>query len=91
MRATGNGDPALCASNLLRLFRGEVPYERVKGLDPRMIDRPSNDTKASLQQDGEWLLETYEPRVSVKSINVSPDETAAGGFSVTADLEEKED
>ena len=91
MRATGNGNPALCAANLLRLFRGEVPYERVKGLDPRMIDRPSGDMKASLQQDGEWLLENYEPRVSVKAINILPDETASGGFVVTADIEEKED
>lgn len=91
MRATGNGDPALCASNLLRLFRGEVPYERVKGLDARIIDRPSGDMKASLQQDGEWLLENYEPRVNVKAINVSPDEATSGGFIVTADIEEKED
>ena len=37
MRANGNGAPNVCASNLLRLIRGEVPYERIKGLDPRMI------------------------------------------------------
>ena len=91
MKATGNGAPALCASNLLQLFRGEVPYERVKGLGPRIIDRPSGDVKATLQQDGEWLLENYEPRVSVKNINVLPDETASGGFVVTADIEEKEE
>lgn len=91
MRATGNGNPELCASNLLRLFRGEVPFERVKGLDPRMIDRPSGDMKAAIQQDGEWLLENYEPRVTVNAINVSPDEAASGGFIVTADLEEKEE
>ena len=26
MRANGNGSPNVCASNLLRLIRGEVPY-----------------------------------------------------------------
>ena len=26
MRANGNGAPNVCASNLLRLIRGEVPY-----------------------------------------------------------------
>ena len=91
MRASGNGAPTLCASNLLRLFRGEVPYERVKGLDPRIIDRSSGDVNAAMQQDGEWLLEIYEPRVNVKAINVLPDEAASGGFIVTADIEEKED
>lgn len=91
MKATGNGNPELCASNLLRLFRGEVPFERVKGLDPRIIDRPSGDMSAELQQDGEWLLENYEPRVIVNAINVSSDEAASGGFVVTADVTEKED
>lgn len=91
MRAKGNGNPALCASNLLRLFRGEVPFERVKGLNPRLVDRPAGDVNAEVQQDAEWLLETYEPRVSVKSINIDPSGSASGGFHVTADVEEKEE
>ncbi len=91
MRAKGNGDPELCASNLLRLFRGEVPFERVKGLDPRLIDRPAGDLNAEVQQDAEWLLENYEPRVSVNSINIEPSEEASGGFLVTANVEEKEE
>ena len=91
MRAKGNGNPALCASNLLRLYRGEVPYERVKGLNPRLIDRPAGDSNAEVRQDAEWLLETYEPRVSVNSINIEPSEASSGGFIVTADVEEKEE
>jgi phage baseplate assembly protein W len=91
MRAKGNGDPELCASNLLRLFRGEVPFERVKGLDPRLIDRPAGDLNAEVQQDAEWLLENYEPRVSVNSINIEPSEEANGGFLVTANVEEEEE
>lgn len=32
MRAKGNGDPAVCANNLVRISRGEVPYDRIRGV-----------------------------------------------------------
>lgn len=91
MRATGNGAPIVCANNLLQITRGEVPFERVKGLDPRMIDRPHSVAEAEIQQDAEWLLETYEPRVDVNAINVEPTDTVSGGFAITADINETED
>ena len=59
MRANGNGAPNVCASNLLRLIRGEVPYERIKGLDPRMIDKPITTAEPEIQQVAGCLLETY--------------------------------
>lgn len=91
MRATGNGAPRVCANNLLQITRGEVPFERVKGLDPRMIDRPLGVAEAEIQQDAEWLLETYEPRVEINAINIEPTDAPSGGFSVTADINEKEE
>ena len=89
MRASGNGAPQVCVNNLLQLFRGEVPYERVKGLDPRIVDRPILAADAQLRQDADWLIETYEPRAQIESINVSQSEAAHGGFVVTADIENK--
>lgn len=89
MRAKGNGTPQVCVNNLLRLFRGEVPYERVKGLDPRMIDRPSVAASGQLQQDADWLIETYEPRASVKGINVTQSDAINGSYSVTAEIEDR--
>ena len=91
MRASGNGTPGVCANNLLRITRGEVPYERVKGLGPQLIDRPYSTIDAELQQDAEWLLETYEPRVDVNAINIDSSNALAGGFTVTADINEKEE
>lgn len=91
MRAEGNGRPAVCADNLLKINRGEVPYERVKGLDPLMIDRPYSVVEAELQQDAEWLLETYEPRVEVNAINIDASDAVSGGFVVTADIKEQEE
>ena len=91
MKATGNGSPEVCAGNLLKITRGEVPYERVKGLDPRLIDRPFGIAEAEIQQDAEWLIETYEPRVDVNGISIKPSDASAGGFIVTADINEREE
>ena len=90
MRASGNGDINVCANNLLQMFRGEVPYERVKGLDPRLIDRPLEDVELDVRQDADWLLETYEPRAEVEGVSVEPNEDANGGFSVLAKIKGKE-
>lgn len=91
MRSSGNGKPAVCVSNLLRCVRGEVPYERIKGLDPRLIDTPFSEAEVAVQQDAEWLIETYEPRVEVNGVIVDPEVFANGGFSVTADVTGKEE
>ena len=91
MKASGNGDVNVCVANLLRTFRGEVPYERVKGLDPRLIDRPSRDAEIEVQQDATWLIEAYEPRAIVNGITMTADEAAAGGFVVQADITEREE
>lgn len=90
MKATGNGTPAVCADNLLKIVRGEVPFDRVKGLDPRIVDRPLMEAEADLQQDAEWLLSTYEPRVTVGEIHVAHPDGVAGLFSVTAEVKERE-
>lgn len=90
MRATGNGAPGVCANNLLRITRGEAPFERVKGLDPRMIDRPISEAESEIRQDAEWLISTYEPRADINSINIAQESGAEGGYSVTADVTETE-
>jgi hypothetical protein len=77
-------------NNLLRIFRGEVPYERVKGLDPRIIDRPFLTADAQLRQDADWLVENYEPRAEIINLSVDQVDTPAGGFTVTAEIEERE-
>ena len=90
MRAKGNGTPEMCANNLLQIARGEVPFERVKGLDPRMIDRPISEAEGDIRQDAEWLISTYEPRVTVNAINITHATGADAGFVITADVTETE-
>ena len=90
MKSSGNGKIDLCVNNLLRTFRGEVPYERVKGLDPRMIDKPLAAVELEAQQDARWLLETDEPRANVNEVFLSNSNAVDGSFTITADITEKE-
>ena len=47
MKAHGNGNPETCAFNLLRIVRGEIPYDRVRGRDGTLIDRPNVTDEAA--------------------------------------------
>ena len=89
MKASGNGAPNVCASNLLRIVRGEVPFERIKGLDPRLIDKPQLGAVTELESDAQWLIETYEPRAQLEGIQVAPSSAENGGFIVTANIKEE--
>ncbi len=86
MKAKDNGHPQRCAENLLAIVRGEVPYERIKGLDASSIDRPADVAEYAIKTDAEYVLETYEPRVSLNGITVQPSEN--GQYRVTADIQE---
>ena len=89
MKAHGNGAPEACAYNLLRTVRGEIPYDRVRGLSGALIDGPNGaiDTAA----DAEWVLETYEPRVKVEGISSDAEAAYSGDFSTLVKFKRKEE
>ena len=89
MKAHGNGTPETCASNLLRIVRGEVPYDRVRGRDGALVDQPNTTDEAIA--DAEWLLETYEPRVEIEGIETKPETARSGDFSTLVNIKRKED
>lgn len=65
MRKSGNGKPAQCIYNLMRIIKGTIPYAREKGISRGIIDRPvtlgANTYLAELAQNAE----TYEPRAEL--------------------------
>ena len=89
MKAQGNGTPETCASNLLRIVRGEVPFDRVRGRDGSLIDKANATDEATA--DAEWLLETYEPRVTVESVKTTAEELGSGEFATLVSFKRKED
>ena len=52
-----------------------------------MIDKPITTAEPEIQQDAEWLLETYEPRVTMDGISVAQNDTG-GGYVVATDVTE---
>lgn len=88
MRGSGNGDVALCAENLLRIFRGENPYERIKGIDARSLDKPALDAEAEILQDAEFCIENYELRAQIDSLDVYGLDRERGDFRVVAAVTE---
>ena len=89
MKAHGNGNPEVCASNLLNIVRGEVPYDRVRGRAGDLEYR-ANITEEAIA-DAEWVLETYEPRVNVESTEAIMEATLTGDFSILVNIEREED
>lgn len=89
MKAHGNGRPETCASNLLRIVRGEIPFDRVRGRDSALVDQPNVTDEAIA--DAEWVLETYEPRVEIESINGQPEALLSGEFATLVNIKRKED
>lgn len=70
MLASGNGNAMQCVANLVRIGRGECIYDRVKGINPTLIDKPGNIVNPILKEDIKWLIKTYEPRVNIDSIDL---------------------
>ena len=86
MTESGNGRPERCALNLLRTTRGEVPYERLKGLERSIVDTPAVIAAGTIEADIQWLMETYEPRINLNSINLSALIAREGQFGLNNDL-----
>ena len=89
MKAHGNGTPETCVSNLLRIVRGEIPFDRVRGRDSTLIDRPHAADDAIA--DAEWLLETYEPRVTAESAELIAESAINGDFYAHINTKRRED
>ena len=86
MKSKGNGSPEQCAANLIMTIRGEIPYERLKGVDPGLIDSPGSLAPSEAWPDIEWLLRTYEPRVQADDIGIEALYPAEGGFRLSIDI-----
>ena len=93
MLAINNGDPRQCAANLLKITRGENPFERIKGIKATITDAPSTSAQYDAIEAAEWVLDTYEPRVKVENIDLNAPDAQKGDFStmVQIKLREEED
>lgn len=75
MLKSGNSNVLLCADNLIRTIRGEVPNERMKGIDASVIDQPVQQARMAFEKDLTWVLGNYEPRLDIQT--VEPEQISA--------------
>lgn len=90
MRAHNNSNPAICVNNLMQIARGEVPYDRIKGLAAAKIDGPAVQSCDDIVEDATQMIETYEPRVEVKGVDVDGSSGEIGDYKFTARIKTKE-
>lgn len=86
MEANGNGNIETCTRNLMRMFKGEVPYSRSKGVNHDNIDRPVTTVIARLATETRKMIEKYEPRAVVDNVKVKHDLAELGYFTTTAEV-----
>lgn len=82
MRANGNGMPMQCVANLVRIVRGECIYDRIKGIDSTLIDKPEPIARPLLITDVRWLIKTYEPRVDANEVDLKDLLALQGNFRI---------
>ena len=86
MLGSGNSNMMVCIGNILKTIRGEVPYDRLFGLDPALIDMPSKYAAVDMTEDIEWLIRTYEPRAKLDTIKLQSLVAQTGDFLIQAKL-----
>ncbi len=89
MKAQGNGAPAQCIDNLLKLFQYEVPYARLKGMDTKIVDLPQDEAIQTGINHVTWLVENYEPRVTLESVSHSIDKSGNIIFTPNVKINEE--
>ena len=86
MVKSGNGQAQTCVNNLLRMERGEVPLDQLRGVRGDFIDMPSAIVEPFYRANVIWLIENYEPRVEAQQIAIDKGNTE-GNYNTTSNIE----
>lgn len=71
MLAAGNGDIKNCITNLLSIYKGEVPYSRGKGVNAGTLCLPHTYIEQQLIADADEVVDGYEPRAKTVSLQIN--------------------
>lgn len=85
MLKSGNSSIQSCVNNLLRLARGEVPIDQLRGLRADITDMPESLAMPYLYASAYWVVENYEPRASFNQIDIVTG-SAEGDFTFTPQI-----
>lgn len=65
-------------NNILNTLKYEVPYDRLKGRDPDNLDKNFSQSRQKLIEETYDLINTYEPRATVKNVQCNYGKNEAG-------------
>lgn len=74
-RASGNERIIRNVLNLIRTFRYDVGYDRTRGIDPSVVDKPLEEAAMVYISEIYRVVELYEPRVTVKEVRFTGADT----------------
>lgn len=89
MLSKGNGNAEVTSQNLVKTIRGEVPFDRIRGIDISYTDRPAAEIRNEVINDVFETLEDYEPRADVKNIDLQ--QAGDGSFNINLEIEKVEE
>lgn len=72
--------------NLIRLRMGDVPYDRLRGLDPAILDKPMNEVSRVIRAEVENAL-LWEPDAQVVAVRAKPADIRADGVSLLIEVD----
>ncbi len=79
MKAHGNSDRLVCAQNLLSITRGEVPLDRLRGRNPKLLERPRS---FEIEADAKRLVAWWEPRLNPYASNFEVHHSGNGEITI---------
>ncbi len=65
--ASGDARIVQNVRNLIRTWRYEVAFDRTRGVDPAILDRPAPEAAARYTAEVARLIRDYEPRATLVS------------------------
>ena len=83
MKSSGNGAVDQCVHNLVSIQRGEVPFMRLCGVNPEIIDKPVNEAAIELIANVQENIEGYEPRAVFDSCKIETLLKESADYSAT--------
>jgi phage baseplate assembly protein W len=85
--ATGDERILQNINNLISTFKLEVAYDRDKGIDGGLIDKPKDIAAAYYTSEVFRVVQEYEPRATVKEVQLTKvDENGNMQFKVVVDI-----
>ena len=75
----------LATNNSHKVSEFRAAFEQM-GVEVELLTVKDTGFRGEIIEDAEWMLDTYEPRAEIDSIEVTPTDAPNGHFAITAKI-----